>query len=49
MNALQAARRLRPFVWDLSAPALVAMVKWWSPWTSADDSARPAAGAQPLA
>jgi len=37
MNARQLTRRLRPFVWGLSALALVAMaVCWWSPWTDAE-------------
>ena len=36
MNAVHLARRLRPFVWALSALALVAMaVWWWSTWTDA--------------
>lgn len=47
MNTVQVARRLRPFVWGLSALALVAMVLWWSPWTSADNNGAPASGAQP--
>ena len=47
MNAVQVVRRLRPLVWGLSALALVAMVLWWSPWTSADNDGAPAAGAQP--
>lgn len=37
MNAVHLVRRLRPFVWALSALALAAMgVWWWSPWTGAD-------------
>ncbi len=34
MSAVHLARRLRPFLWGLSALVLVAMtVWWWSPWT----------------
>ena len=49
MNAVHLARRLRPFVWALSALALVAMaVWWWSPWTDADrGGAATASNAQP--
>ena len=48
MNAVQVVRRLRPFVWGLSALALAAMVLWWlSPWTSGDNIGAPAAGARP--
>jgi len=42
MNTVQVVRRLRPLVWGVSALALVAMVLWWSPWTSADNNAGPA-------
>jgi thiol-disulfide isomerase/thioredoxin len=49
MNAVHLARRLRPFVWGVSALALVVMaVWWWSPWTDADrDGAATASNAQP--
>ncbi len=49
MNALQLTRRLRPFVWGLSALAFVAMaVWWWSPWTDAErDGGATGSNAQP--
>lgn len=49
MNAVEVTRRLRPFVWALSALALVAMVLWWwDPGTRADTGgASPAGNAEP--
>ena len=49
MSAVHLARRLRPFVWALSALALVVMaVWWWSPWTDTDrGGASAASNAQP--